>query len=63
LSFPAARTNLKQGDVIVSVDGMQVSDAQAIIKASNKVDLGATMRLKVLRNDREIELDVTLDGM
>jgi serine protease Do len=57
---PAARSNLKQGDIIVAVNGQPISDAGQLRSRIGMMDPNTTVMLKVLRNGRMQEVGVTL---
>jgi serine protease Do len=60
---PAEKAGLKKGDVILSVSGRKVTDAQALIETVQKFKAGETVTLKVKRsgpNGREEELELEL---
>jgi serine protease Do/serine protease DegQ len=55
----AAKAGLKAGDVIVSVNGRAVSDADDLINKIEDVDGEAT--IVVLRDKKEMTLKATID--
>ena len=57
---PAARAGLRQGDVIVAADGKPVADESALRQAIASHRIGDTMRLTVLRDGREMDVQVQL---
>ena len=57
---PAARAGLKQGDVIISVDGQEVDDPKAFDYRFATKPLGGQVRLGLLRSGREITATVDL---
>jgi S1-C subfamily serine protease len=57
---PAARAGLQQGDVIVAADGKPVADESALRQAIASHRIGDTMRLTVLRNGRQMDVQVQL---
>ncbi len=59
---PAARAGLRAGDIVRSVDGEPIGDAQALrerIRAAVDGDQGRPMRWRVERAGQVVELDVT----
>jgi serine protease Do len=57
---PAAHSNLKQGDIIVAVNGQAVSDASQLRTKIGMLDPNQTVTLKVLRNGSTENVPVTL---
>ena len=57
---PAAHSNLKQGDIIVAVNGQPVADANQLRSMIGVMDPNTNVRLKVLRNGSTQEVTVTL---
>lgn len=62
---PAARANVKVGDVILQVNGEAVSNTQDIITIIETADLraGDKLNLKLNRNSRELDLQVRLEDL
>ncbi len=50
------------GDVIVGVNGVQVTRAEELIGALDEYDPGDTVTLRIFRDGRPAELEVTLDA-
>ena len=57
---PAAHSDLKQGDIIVAVNGQAISDASQLRSRIGMMDPNSTVMLKVLRNGKTQEVAVTL---
>jgi serine protease Do len=57
---PAARGGLEKGDIILSVDGKAVADANQLRLAVGQMSPNQTVSLKVLRNGRTQEVSVKL---
>jgi serine protease Do len=57
---PAARSNLKQGDIIVAVNGQAVADAGQLRSKIGMMNPNATVMLRVLRNGKMQEVAVPL---
>jgi serine protease Do len=57
---PAARAGLRQGDVIVAADGKPVVDEAALRQAIASHRIGETMQLTVLRDARQMDVQVQL---
>ncbi|HYH61120.1 MAG TPA: trypsin-like peptidase domain-containing protein [Solirubrobacterales bacterium] len=49
------------GDIIVSVDGEEISDAEDLPRIISRKDPGETVTLGIVRNGEETEVDVTLE--
>jgi len=60
---PAARAGIKTGDVIVSVDGIEVDDPTAFNYRFATKPLGATAQLGVVRQGHSIVIPVTLQSL
>lgn len=58
----AAAAGLEEGDVIVSVEGVTISDSWSFSEAKSGRHVGDTLTMVVLRDGSEIELAVTLGG-
>jgi serine protease Do len=57
---PAERAGLKRGDVILRYDGREVSNASQLRNLVAETPVGRTVRLAVIRDKREREIDVKL---
>jgi len=57
---PAAHSSLKQGDIIVAVNGQPVADASQLRTKIGMLDPNQTVHLKVLRNGTAQDVAVTL---
>ncbi|MCB1485325.1 MAG: PDZ domain-containing protein, partial [Hyphomicrobiaceae bacterium] len=57
---PAAKAGLEPGDVVMSVDGIEVADPRAVFYRLTTKGVGKTARLSVLRKGRGIETDIAL---
>jgi len=60
---PAAVGGLKAGDFILSVDNVQVNDSRGVQRAVFKRNLGDPVRLRVMREGREIEFEIVTEAM
>lgn len=56
---PAARSGLKQGDIITGVDGRPVTSFRDLQGAIGRSKAGAKVRVKLRRNREPLELDLT----
>jgi serine protease Do len=57
---PAAHSDLKQGDIIVGINGKPVADANQLRSMIGIMDPNAKVMLKVMRNGKLQEVSVTL---
>jgi serine protease Do len=57
---PAMRANLKAGDVILNVNGKQVTDATDLVRKIGALAPGADAKLEILRDGAKQSLTVTL---
>jgi len=57
---PAARAGLEPGDVIMRVDGVEVSDPRAVFYRLTTKGVGQTAKLSVLRKGKGLETDLAL---
>ncbi|HXZ50304.1 MAG TPA: trypsin-like peptidase domain-containing protein [Usitatibacter sp.] len=55
---PAEKGGMKLGDVIVAVNGSPVADTTATLNAIAEMHPGKSVPVKVLRRNREVQLDV-----
>lgn len=59
----ADRAGIKQGDVIVGINGEAVTDIDSLNRIKNQFSAGDTVKITVIRNNRYSEFDVTLEAM
>jgi len=60
---PGAKAGLKTGDVITALDGHTVGDAGELQVAVGQKQPGATVKLEVIRDGKDINVPVTLEAM
>ena len=60
---PAAEAGLKQGDVVLSLDGEEIADAGALAWGVSQMDPGQEVELEVWRNGETMTKQVTLAEM
>ncbi|MDR3125733.1 MAG: trypsin-like peptidase domain-containing protein [Candidatus Nomurabacteria bacterium] len=58
---PAAKADLKSGDIITKIDGEDLTEANSLSSVIARHNVGDKVNLIVLRDGREISLDVTLE--
>ncbi|MCE2921483.1 MAG: PDZ domain-containing protein [Roseomonas sp.] len=55
---PAARSGLRQGDVITAVDGARISNNRDLVRGISAIPPGQNVRLSLLREGRVVEINV-----
>jgi serine protease Do len=56
----ASKSGLKKGDLVLSVNGEKMENAEAFIAAMQRLKAGDVVTLKVHRDDKDVELKATL---
>ena len=57
---PAQRAGLRPGDVVVQIDGQDVTDSEEVMRRIEDFHAHDQLKLTILRNDREREMTATL---
>jgi serine protease DegQ len=57
---PAGKAGLEPGDVMLTINGQPVTNSRAMLNQISQLPPGTAARVKVAREGREIELDVTV---
>lgn len=57
---PAANSDLKKGDIIVAIEGTEVSSINELNEVKNKKNIGDTVTLDVYRNKDKLKIKITL---
>ena len=57
---PSAKAGLEPGDVIMSVDGVEVADPRAVYYRLTTKGVGQTAKLSVLRKGKGLEMEIAL---
>ncbi|MCS6978109.1 MAG: PDZ domain-containing protein [Gemmatales bacterium] len=57
---PAAKAGLQNGDVVVKVDGKEIADPAALVEAISARKPGDKIKLTVVRDGKEQEIEATL---
>ena len=57
---PAANVGIEPGDVIMRVDGVEVTDARAVYYRLTTKGVGQTVKLSVIRKNKPVEIDIAL---
>jgi len=60
---PGAKAGLKNGDVILALDGKPVNDAGELQVAVGQKTPGTTIKLDIMRNGKDMTVPVTLESM
>ena len=58
-----ARGNIVLGDLIVGVAGQPVRESRDLFRLLDAREVGETVKLRIVRNRREMELDITLQAL
>jgi len=59
-SSPAEKAGLKDGDIVLEIDGKKLTEATDLSSNIQSRNIGDLVRIKILRNDRELILEATL---
>jgi serine protease Do len=57
---PADKAKIKPEDIIIEFDGKEVNEKQRLSRLVGETQVGKSVKVKVLRNGKEISLDVVL---
>jgi S1-C subfamily serine protease len=57
---PAEKAGVKMDDIITHADGEAVGDLMSFVEKVRGIKAGETLKLKVLRGDKEMEIKVTV---
>lgn len=57
---PAATAGIQEGDVILALNGIRVTDAQSYTEALDEQKVGATVPVQIQRGSEKLELKVTI---
>ena len=60
---PAEKAGIRDGDVILSVNGQKLTDHQTLGSVISQYDPGDTVTLKIARGEEAFDLDVTLEEL
>ena len=56
---PAARAGLKSGDILLTLDGAEVTGADALLRRLASNAIGRTMPARLIRGGRFLDLEIT----
>ena len=59
---PAQKAGISRGDIIVGIDGKDVTTKQELNEIKNSKNIGDTVELKLYRNGKYETIKVTLDS-
>jgi serine protease Do len=57
---PALEAGIEQGDVILSFEGEDIADTRDLVRRVGNAEVGAEVRLRILRDGETMTVDVTL---
>jgi serine protease Do len=58
---PADKAGLRENDIILEVDGTEVNEKDTLVELVQQHNINDTIKLKILRQGEELELDVKLE--
>ena len=58
---PASKAGLKQGDVIISVDGAEIRDGEDLVSTVADTAVGTSVRVKFIRDKQEQDTSVVIE--
>jgi serine protease Do/serine protease DegQ len=58
---PASRAGLKTGDIVISIDGKKIRNANHVANHIGLLPVGETIKFKVLRDGKQSEFVITVD--
>lgn len=59
--YPAARTDLKKGDVIIAIDGNKVEDSSHLRYLLYKYEIGDEIKITIIRGTEQLDINLVLD--
>jgi serine protease DegQ len=57
---PADRAGIKPGDILVSVNGQEITDTTRLLNVIAQIKPGTAAKVHLVRKSREMDLDVTI---
>ena len=57
---PAAKSGLKVGDIILSIDGVEMTDANTLVQYVARKPLNTKLNTQVLRGGKTVQVEITL---
>ncbi|OGF49261.1 hypothetical protein A3G55_00225 [Candidatus Giovannonibacteria bacterium RIFCSPLOWO2_12_FULL_44_25] len=61
LNSPASKVGIKEGDIILEFGGVKINSSNPLSKLIQQKNVGDKVALKILRDGKEISVDVTLE--
>jgi serine protease Do len=61
--MPAEKAGIRVGDVITSIDGLEIKSDSAMRRAIGETKPGTTVAIKILRNGKSLEIPVTVAAL
>jgi serine protease DegQ len=58
--MPADRSGIKPGDLLIAVEGQQITDTSNMLHLIAALEPGRVATLKIIRNGKEVELKVNI---
>ena len=59
---PAEKAGLKEGDIIIKVNNLKIDDKTSLANALNRFQVGNTIKLTIVRDDKTITVEATLEA-
>jgi len=60
---PAEKAGLRKGDIVLYIDGIQVDNNNPLAVLIRSKQVGQTVRLTILRDNKEVDIRVTLEAL
>jgi len=60
-SSPAERAGFQRGDVIIEANGERINDEASLIALTDESRTGDTLKMKIIREGRELQLSLRLE--
>jgi len=60
---PAERAGLRRGDLVISAGDKSIDNPQALLEKVDQSEIGVPFDIKVIRNNKEINLSIEPDAL